>query len=56
MESSRGVVPHHFGLRVIVMRCAVLSMLETMNGPADGGGLFRKPLLNASGVDVTDFG
>ena len=56
MVSSRGGVPHHFGLRVNVIRCAVGSIAEMMKGPADGGGPLRKPLLKASGVAVTDFG
>ena len=30
--------PHHFGLRVNMIRCAVRSRLEMMNGPADGPG------------------
>jgi hypothetical protein len=38
MLSSSGGSPHHFGLRVNVIRCAPRSMLEMMNGPADGPG------------------
>ena len=51
-ESSTGGAPHHFGLRVNVIRCAVRSTLETMNGPADGPGDCNCPLLNTSGVAV----
>ena len=36
MLSSSGGVPHHFGLRVSMMRCAVRSSAEMMNGPAEG--------------------
>src|SRR5882757_443641 len=56
MLSSRGGVPHHFGLRVNVMRCAVLSIDDTMNGPADGPGPLSCALLKASGVAVMLFG
>ncbi len=52
MLSSSGGVPHHFGLRVKTIRCAVRSRFETMNGPADGPGPLSWPLLNASGVAV----
>ena len=49
-------MPHHFGLRVNVIRCAVRSIAEMMNGPADGPGPFSWPLLNASGLAVMLFG
>src|SRR4051794_4125215 len=52
MLSSSGGVPHHFGLRVNVIRCAPRSRLEMMNGPADGPGPVSCALLNASGVAV----
>ena len=39
MLSSSGGAPHHFGLRVNVIRFAPRSRLEMMNGPADGPGL-----------------
>ena len=52
MLSSSGGVPHHFGLRVNVMRCAVRSSADTMNGPADGPGPLSCPLLNTSGFAV----
>ena len=56
MLSSSGRAPHHFGLRLKVIRCAVRSTLEIRNGPADAGGPLRKPLLKASGVAVMTFG
>lgn len=52
MESSNAGVPHHFGLRVNVIRCAVLSTDEMMNGPAEGPGLSSCPLLKTSGLAV----
>ena len=55
-ESSSGGVPHHFGLRVNVIRCAARSTVPTMNGPAEGGGVSRNPVLNASGVPVSSLG
>ena len=51
-ESSIGGVPHHFGLRVNVIRCAVRSTFDTMNGPADGPGASSCPLLKTSGLVV----
>src|SRR4051794_3950869 len=56
MLLSRGVVPHHFGLRVRVKRWAPRAIVVMMNGPAEGGGPLRNPLLNASGVAVTLLG
>src|SRR6478735_5244471 len=56
MESSSGGVPHHFGLRVKMIRCAPRSTVVMMNGPADGPGPLRKPLLNACGFPVTALG
>src|ERR1700753_3106671 len=52
MVLSRGVAPHHLGLRDRVIRCAVWSMLVMMNGPAEGPGWVSWALLNASGVSV----
>ena len=56
IESSSAGVPHHFGLRVRVIRWAVRSTAETMNGPADGPGPASCPLLNASGSAVMALG
>ena len=52
MESSRGFVPHQRGLRVSTMRCAPRSIVDTMNGPADGPGASSWPLLKTSGFAV----
>ena len=56
MVSSNGGVPHHFGLRFNVIRCAVRSRSVTMNGPAEGPGRSSWPLLNTSGSEVTLLG
>ena len=52
IEFSRGLRPHQRGLRVSTMRCALRSILDTMNGPADGPGASSWPLLKTSGFAV----